>query len=82
MQMNNNANNRDVRKKLAEEAGIILTKRGTEGYRKAREIVLSEKIEYKTVREAMRYFMQCLDYLRTRVARVETYHGILQEQLK
>jgi len=51
-------NNRKVKRKLAEEAGIILTKRGAEAYKKAKEIVLSEKIKCKTVREAIRYFMQ------------------------
>jgi geranylgeranyl pyrophosphate synthase len=51
-------NNGNARKKLAKEAGIILTKRGAEAYKKAKEIVLNEKIKCKTVREAIRYFMQ------------------------
>jgi len=46
------------KRKLAEEAGTILLKKSEEVYKKAKEIILSEKIKCKTIRDAMHYFIQ------------------------
>jgi geranylgeranyl pyrophosphate synthase len=46
------------KRKLAEEAGIILTKRSAKAYKKAKKIILSEEIRCEIIREAMHYFMQ------------------------
>ncbi len=46
------------KRKLAKEARIILAKKSAEAYKKAKEAVINEKIKCRTVRDAMRYFMQ------------------------
>ncbi len=50
-------NNGNARKKLAEEARIILTKRSEATYEKAKKIILNEKIKCKIIQDAMRHFM-------------------------
>lgn len=56
--MSGSAKNKCAGKKLAEEAGILLTKWGAGAHEKAKKILLSEKIKCKIVQEAMRYFVQ------------------------
>jgi len=50
-------NDKNARKKLAEEARIILTKRSEAAYEKAKKIILSEKIKCKLIQDAIRHFM-------------------------
>jgi geranylgeranyl pyrophosphate synthase len=45
-------------KKLAEKVDAILTKRGEEAQQKAREIILNEKFDCETIRNAILYSMQ------------------------
>jgi geranylgeranyl pyrophosphate synthase len=51
------AKKKNVRKKLAKEASIILTKRSTKAYKKAKKIISSEKIKCKIIHDAMCHFM-------------------------
>jgi geranylgeranyl pyrophosphate synthase len=45
-------------RKLAEEARLLLAKKGAEAYKKAEKIIISEKIQCRVVRDAMHYFMK------------------------
>jgi len=56
--MNSSAKNVKAGKKIAEQASIILKKRGAKAYKKAKKIILSEKIQSSIIQEALRYFMQ------------------------
>lgn len=56
--MNRSTKNGKARKKLAEQVNIILRKRSAKAYKKAKNILLSEKIRSNIIQEALRYFMQ------------------------
>jgi geranylgeranyl pyrophosphate synthase len=49
---------KNVQKKLAEQIAALLTKRGEEAQRKAREIILNEKFDCETIRNAILFSMQ------------------------
>jgi len=55
--MNNHSKGK-IKRKLAEEARLILIEKGTEAYKIAKGIMLSEKIKSQTIREALRHHMQ------------------------
>lgn len=46
------------KEKIAEKMGALLTKKGAKAYVKAKEILLNEKFECETIREAILFFIQ------------------------
>jgi geranylgeranyl diphosphate synthase type I len=58
MEMNQLVKNKNIRKKLAEETYILLTKKDAGAYKKARKIIMNEKIKCEILKEALLYFLQ------------------------